>query len=141
MVKTKRQAKSWTEEYKDFDEKKKKVKGENEKEVEKHFVVCRYCDYEVDLDVKPFDRINQHIKGKKHQNNKERKENEKQMTLPKLIQQSQLKQKKTEDFAHDLVRAYAFSATPLLRADGFLGKVNKKYFSEAKATPTRRTWE
>ncbi len=42
MVKTKRQAKSWTEEYKDFDEKKKKVKGENEKEVEKHLKYC--CD-------------------------------------------------------------------------------------------------
>ncbi len=63
------------------------------------------------------------------------------MTLSKLIQQGQLKQRKTEDFAHDLVRAYAFSATPLLRDDGFLGKLNKKYFSEAKATPTRRTWE
>ena len=109
--------------------------------------VCKYCAVEIDVNPKkkPWDRIQEHLASSRHkklkENFKKRKDSNKQLTLFKTEVRQRQKEREAESATHDFVRALSYSAISLNHADGFVGKLFKKYCPAARCMPTRRQLE
>lgn len=110
-------------------------------------LVCRFCAVEIDVNPKkkPWDRIQEHLASVRHkklkENWKKRKDSNKQLTLFETEVRQRQKEKEAESASHDFVRALSYSAISLNHADGFIGKLFKKYCPAARCMPTRRQLE
>lgn len=63
---------------------------------------------------------------------------QKQISLFETVVRKKGKEREAEGAIHDFVRALCYSAISLNQADGFLGKVFKKYCPAARTMPCRR---
>jgi len=130
----------WAKKYDDLSFKKRKVTKIDGSTVTEEVLFCQYCAYEIDIKNRPSDKINNHFKTEKHKNLKRaelvRRKNGKQLTLIETCSRSKEKEKQREGFIHDFVRAVCFDAIPIEKADGYLGKLIKKYVPSANSLPT-----
>ena len=110
-------------------------------------LVCKYCAVETDVNPKkkPWDRIQEHLASSRQkklkENFKKRKDSNKQLTLFETEVRQRQKEREAESATHDFVRALSYSAISLNHADGFVGKLFKKYCPAARCMPTRRQLE
>ena len=99
-------------------------------------------EIDVDPKKKPWDRIKESSRHKKlKENYKKRKDTNMQLTLFETEVRQRKKEKEAESATHDFVRALSYSAISLNHADGFVGKLFKKYCPAARCMPTRRQLE
>ena len=107
-------------------------------------LVCKYCAVEIDTasGKKPWDRINEHLRSKRHRNMKTNYEKRtlagKQLTLYESEVRVRAKEKEAESAAHDFTRALLYSGVPLNKADGYLGKLFRKYCPAGRTMPGSR---
>ena len=94
-------------------------------------LVCKFCSVEIDVDPKkkPWDRIQEHLASARH---KKLKDSNKQLTIYETEVRQRQKEKEAESAYHDFVRALSYSAISLNHADGFIGKLFKKYCPAAR---------
>jgi hypothetical protein len=145
MPRKRKRATDWAKEFSDdLETREKKRNTENDSETT---LVCRYCSVEIDVDPKkkPWDRIKEHLASSRHkrlkENYKKRIDANKQLTLFETEVRQRKKEKEAESATHDFVRALSYSAISLNHADGFLGKLFKRYCPAARCMPTRRQLE
>jgi hypothetical protein len=132
----------WAREHPDELETKKKpgIDGEPASEA----LTCKFCATELDVTTgkKPWDRINEHLSSKRHKqmnaNYERRLEEGRQLTLYESEIRAKSKEREAETVAHDFTRALAYSGLPLVQADGYVGKVFRKYCPAARTMPSGR---
>uniref|UniRef100_A0A1X7UCT4 Uncharacterized protein n=1 Tax=Amphimedon queenslandica TaxID=400682 RepID=A0A1X7UCT4_AMPQE len=109
-----------------------------------HVLVCRFCSIELPTDPKKklWDRINVHLSSARHkrlkESYKERSDKKNQVSLYESVVRQKEKEKEAEGAIHDSVRALCYSAVSLNQADGYLGKLFKKYCQAARTMPGQR---
>ncbi len=73
----------WVKKHPDLSFKKRKVTKDDRSTVTEEVLFCQYCSYQIDIENRPSDKINNHFKTHKHKNLK-RAELEKRKTGKKL---------------------------------------------------------
>ncbi len=73
----------WVKKHPDLSFKKRKVTKDDGSTVTEEVLFCQYCSYQIDIENRPSDKINNHFKTHKHKNLK-RAELEKRKTGKKL---------------------------------------------------------
>ena len=107
-------------------------------------LTCKFCSVELDLTSgkKPWDRINEHLNSKRHKrmkaNYEKRLQEGKQLTLYESEVRVRSKEREAETVAHDFTRALLYSGLSLNKADGYMGKLFRKYCPAARTMPGSR---